>query len=138
MMVDADLVKEKLLQLEEYINDLAEYQDLNLEKLTNDKILFRYLERTLHLAVEAVLDIGSHIISDERLGNPKFNSQIIEILAENNIIKENVSNYIEMTKFRNIIVHDYAEIDSEILLMIIKNNLKDLKVIFKWYRDYIS
>jgi len=138
MMVDADLVREKLLQLEEYINDLAEYQNLNLEKLTNDKILFRYLERTLHLAVEAVLDIGSHIISDERLGNPKFNSQIIEILAENNIIKENVSNYIEMTKFRNIIVHDYAEIDSEILLMIIKNNLKDLKAIFKWYRDYIS
>jgi len=39
MMVDADLVREKLLQLEEYINDLAEYQDLNLEKLTNDKIL---------------------------------------------------------------------------------------------------
>ena len=138
MMVDAELVREKLLQLEEYINDLAEYQDLNLEKLTNDKILFRYLERTLHLAVEAVLDIGSHIISDERLGNPKFNSQIIEILAENNIIKENVSNYIEMTKFRNIIVHDYAEIDPEILLMIIKNNLKDLKAIFKWYRDYIS
>ena len=138
MMVDADLVREKLLQLEEYINDLAEYQDLNLEKLTNDKILFRYLERTLHLAVEAVLDIGSHIISVERMGNPKFNSQIIEILAENNIIKENVSNYIEMAKFRNIIVHDYAEIDPEILLMIIKNNLKDLKAIFKWYRDYIS
>lgn len=138
MMVDAELVREKLLQLEEYINDLAEYQDLNLEKLTNDKILFRYLERTLHLAVEAVLDIGSHIISDERLGNPKFNSQIIEILAENNIIKENVSNYIEMAKFRNIIVHDYAEIDPEILLMIIKENLEDLKAIFKWYRDYIS
>jgi len=138
MMVDADLVREKLLQLEEYINDLAEYQDLNLEKLTNDKILFRYLERTLHLAVEAVLDIGSHIISDKRMGNPKFSSQIIEILAENNIIKENVSNYIEMAKFRNIIVHDYAEIDPEILLMIIKNNLKDLKAIFKWYRDYIS
>jgi len=137
-MVDAEVVRNKLEHLEEYINDLEEYQDLSLEKLHGDKVIFRYLERTIHLAVESVLDIGSHIISDERFGNPKFNSQIIEILAENNIIKENVESYIKMAKFRNIIVHDYAEIDPEILLMIIKENLSDLKAIFKWFKEYID
>ncbi|RCW53417.1 DUF86 domain-containing protein [Halanaerobium sp. ST460_2HS_T2] len=137
-MVDAEVVRNKLEHLEEYINDLEEYQDLSLEKLHGDKVIFRYLERTIHLAVESVLDIGSHIISDERFGNPKFNSQIIEILAENNIIKENVESYIKMAKFRNIIVHDYAEIDPEILLMIIKENLSDLKAIFRWYKEYID
>ena len=81
-MVDAEVVTNKLEHLEEYINDLEEFQDLELEKLMNDKILFRYLERTIHLAVESVLDIGIHIISDQRLGNPKFNSEIIEIMAE--------------------------------------------------------
>ena len=111
---------------------------MTIEELENNKILFRYLERTLHLAVEAILDIGSHIISDERLGNPKFNSEIIKILAENNIIKDNLDDYIKMAKFRNIIVHDYAEIDKEILLKIVKENVADLKEIFKWYREYIS
>ena len=137
-MVDVEIVREKLIHLEEYINDLDEYKDLKLEKLTSDKILFRYLERTLHLAVEAILDIGSHIISDERLGNPKYNSEIIEILADNNIIKENVEDYIKMAQFRNIIVHDYADIDPEILLKIIRENTTDLKAIFKWYNGYIS
>jgi len=137
-LVDVEVVREKLIHLEEYINDLDDYTNLKLEKLITDKILFRFLERTLHLSVEAILDIGSHIISDERLGNPKYNSDIIEILAKNNIIKENVDSYIKMAKFRNIIVHDYAEIDPEILLSIIKNNITDLKAIFKWYRDYIS
>ena len=137
-MVDVEVVREKLIHLEEYINDLDDYTNLKLEKLITDKILFRFLERTLHLSVEAILVIGSHIISDERLGNPKYNSDIIEILAKNNIIKENVDSYIKMAKFRNIIVHDYAEIDPEILLSIIKNNITDLKAIFKWYRDYIS
>ena len=137
-MVDAEVVRNKLEHLEEYINDLEEYQNLSLERLTGDKVLFRYLERTIHLAVESVLDIGSHIISDERLGNPKFNSEIIEILAKNEIIKENVEGYIKMAKFRNIIVHDYAEIDPEILLMIIKENLSDLKAIFRWYMEYID
>lgn len=137
-MINVEIIREKLIHLEEYINDLDEYKDLKLEKLTSDKILFRYLERTLHLAVEAILNIGIHIISDERLGNPKYNSEIIEILAENNIIKENVEDYIKMAQFRNIIVHDYADIDPEILLKIIKENISDLKAIFKWYKDYIS
>lgn len=136
-MVESDILKDKLTHLEEYIYDLDEHRDLELEKLLGDKILFRYLERTLHLAVEAILDIGAHIISDERLGNPKFNSDIIEILAINNIIKENVGDYIEMAKLRNIIVYDYADLDPEILLITVKEKVKDLKTIFKWYRDYI-
>ena len=136
-MVDQEIVKNKLSHLEEYIHDLDEYNDLKLKDLKNDKILFRYLERTLHLAVEAILDIGSHIISDERLGNPRFNTDIVKILAENNIIKENLDDYIKMAKFRNIIVHDYAEIDAEILLKIVQENIKDLKAIFKWYKEYI-
>ncbi|MFW6026432.1 MAG: type VII toxin-antitoxin system HepT family RNase toxin [Candidatus Woesearchaeota archaeon] len=137
-MVDKDIVKDKLGLLEEYILDLAEYNNLTIEELEDNKILFRYLERTLHLAVEAILDIGSHIISDERLGNPKFNSEIIKILAKNDIIKDNLDDYVKMAKFRNIIVHDYAEIDAEILLKIVKENVTDLKEIFKWYREYIS
>nr|WP_256208236.1 HepT-like ribonuclease domain-containing protein [Halanaerobium congolense] len=59
-------------------------------------------------------------------------------MAENNIIKENVESYIKMAKFRNIIVHNYVEIDPEILLMIIKENLSDLKAIFKWFKEYID
>lgn len=95
-MVDKEIVRDKLIHLEEYINDLAEYRDLKIEKLISDKILFRYLERTLHLAVDAILNIGYHIISDERLGNPVSNKETIKILAENNIIKENLDNYIKM------------------------------------------
>ena len=136
-MVDSEIIKDKLTHLEEYIYDLDEYRELELEKLVSDKILFRYLERTLHLAVEAILDIGGHIISYERLGNPKFNSDIIEILAINNIIKENVGDYIELAKMRNIIVYDYADLDPEILLAIIREKVSNLKEIFKWYRDYI-
>jgi len=137
-LVDKEIVRDKIIHLEEYINDLAEYRDLKIEKLISDKILFRYLERTLHLAVDAILNIGYHIISDERLGNPVSNKETIKILAENNIIKENLDNYIKMAQFRNIIVHDYADIDPEIMLKIINENISDLKTIFKWYKEYIS
>ena len=41
-----------------------------------------------------------------------------------------LSNYqamVKMAKFRNIIVHDYARIDPEIVVGILKNNLNDFK-----------
>ena len=137
-MVDKELVRNKLINLEEYINDLKEYKDVKVIEYENDKLLHRFIERTLHLAVEAILDIGSHIISDERLGSPDNNSDIIKILARHDIIKKNVDDYVKMAKFRNIIVHDYEDIKPEIILGIVKNNLDDLKAIFNWYQEYIS
>mgnify|MGYP006291178047 FL=1 len=137
-MVDEEVVNNKLINLEEYIKDLEEYKEIELDQYNKDKVIQRYLERTLHLAVESILDIGNHIISDERLGSPNTNSDIIKILAEHNIIKNNKDKYIKMARFRNIIVYDYTNIDSEIVLDTIKNGLNDLKVIFRWYQEYVS
>lgn len=137
-MVDKEVVNNKLIKLEEYISDLKEYNHITLNVYKKDKVIQRYLERTLHLAVESILDIGSHIISDERLGSPDNNSDIIKILAKHDIIKKNKDKYIKMAKFRNVIVHDYADLEAEIVLNIIKNNLSDIKSIFRWYKDYIK
>ncbi|HHV77720.1 MAG TPA: DUF86 domain-containing protein [Syntrophothermus lipocalidus] len=63
-MVDKILLHEKLKLLVEYISDLQEQKNISLSDLETNKQLRRYIERTLHLAVEACLDIGSHIIAD--------------------------------------------------------------------------
>ncbi|MGM0499930.1 MAG: type VII toxin-antitoxin system HepT family RNase toxin [Bacillota bacterium] len=135
---NTDVVRSRLNNLEEYINDLDEYREINSEKIMKDKLIFRYLTRTLYLVVDTMLDIGCYIISSERLENPNDNSQIIEILGEDNIIKENEDNYIELAEFRDSIVHDAEDIDPEVLLRIIKENLSDLKAIFRWYKEYID
>ena len=43
-----------------------------------------------------------------------------------------------LSEFRDSIVYDAEDIDPEILLMIIKENLSDLKAIFRWYKEYID
>ena len=42
----------------------------------------------------------------------------------NNNLKENLSN---MAGFRNILVHDYTNLDREIVYEILNNNLKDIE-----------
>ena len=133
-----DVLSSKLEKLEEYINDLDEYREIDSEKIVEDKLIFRYLTRTLYLAVDTMLDIGCYFISSDRLENQNDNSQIIKILVEDNIIKENEDNYIKLAEFRDSIVYDAEDIDPEILLMIIKENLSDLKAIFRWYKEYID
>jgi len=47
------------------------------------------------------------------------------------LIKKNRETYIKMAKFRNIIVHDYSDIDDKIVYQIIQYNLDDLINILK-------
>lgn len=136
-MVDRNLVMARLLKFEEYIKDLKEYEDIEMAEYKENKLIRRFVERTLQLAIESCLDIGNHIISDERLGIADTNADIIRILGENGIIKDNIENYIKMAKFRNVIVHDYANFDDKIIFTVLSRSLGDLERLFEWFKEYV-
>src|SRR5690625_681394 len=107
-MVQADLVRERLKLLEEYITDLKDIQKISFGEFQENKVVRRFVERTLQLAIEACLDIGSHIISSEGYREPQYGRHVIEILSENNWLpKEVYDGLVGMIGFRNILVHDY-------------------------------
>jgi len=137
-MVDEEMIKNRLLKLEEYISDLEEYSSIQWSDYKTNKVVRRFIERTLQLAIESCLDIGSHIIADQRWGIVDTNRDIFKILYEKNIIKDNLDNYIKMAQFRNVIVHDYTKLDDEIIFSILIKHLEDLKKYFKWIKEYIE
>ncbi len=111
----------------------------NLEKLHllksktyNDFISdFRNTDSTLHrlqTSIQALLDIGSYLIASLGLRTPNTNAEIIEILGEAGYIStEKTKVYIEMSQFRNRIVHLYNHIDTKVLYDILVNELPDIK-----------
>ncbi|MCL6639678.1 MAG: DUF86 domain-containing protein [Firmicutes bacterium] len=114
--------------LAEYIADLEEKRNASLDDFISDKMLRRYVERTFQLAIECCLDIGSHIISSERLREPEDNKDIFVILVENKYLPAgDLENLKKMARFRNLIVHSYAKIDPEIVYGILQKNVVDLK-----------
>ncbi len=127
-MVDEKLIKNKVAQLAEYYTDLQETQDVKLDIFKADKKIRRYVERTLHLCIECCLDIGNHIIADNGWREPLDNKDIFAVLAENNVLSmEILSNLQKMAQFRNVLVHDYAKIDPEIVFVILKKDLSDIQ-----------
>jgi uncharacterized protein YutE (UPF0331/DUF86 family) len=126
-MVDIEVIRHRLALLSEYIADLEAEKEIGLKDFLADKRLRRYVERTLHLAVESCIDIASHIISNEGLREPRDNKDIFAVLGEADYLPEELAEKLmKMAQFRNIIVHDYIQLDAEVIWGILKRDLGDL------------
>ncbi|QCX34347.1 DUF86 domain-containing protein [Caloramator sp. E03] len=136
-MVNRDVVLTRISKLNEYLDFLKEIQKYSIEEYLNSPMIYGSAERFLHLSIECIIDISSHIIADMRFRKPASNREIFEILYENKIIndslKEKLSN---MAGLRNILVHDYI-LNKRIVYEIIKNNLKDIEDFVNIIIEYI-
>jgi uncharacterized protein YutE (UPF0331/DUF86 family) len=124
-MTDEDLVAKKLALIETYVRELRELA--NPAALASDVRERRFVEHTLQIAIQAMLDVASHIVSDERLGEPETNSQLFDRLAAANWVSEDQrKTFVAMAGFRNILVHGYATVDVAIVRNIVDSHLDDL------------
>lgn len=126
--INRTVVESKLRFLKEYLSDLSEYENISLPDYRKSKKDQRFVERTLHLACECCIDTAAHVVSRLALREPRDNKDLFHILFEADVLSDDVSNaMVQMSKFRNIVVHDYTRIDPEIVIGILRNNLSDLK-----------
>lgn len=134
-MVKLEILQKRMKKADQYLGYLKEIRAKNdLEEFKKDPMVFGSTERFLHLTIKALLDIGNHIISDQDLGEVEFYKDIPELLYQNNYLNENQKDvFVKITGFRNILVHDYLEIDYDIVYSILNNNLNDLESILKEY-----
>ncbi len=129
-MIEKSVLTHRLSALEEYLADLGEInKDLDWSEFKDNKIIRRYVERTLQVATEACLDIANHIISYEGYREPEDNKDVFKVLSENNIIEADLRDkLIKMAKFRNVIVHDYLRIDPEIVYTVLTKHCNDIAI----------
>lgn len=124
-MTGADLVAKKLALIETYVRELQTLAEP--ARIDVDLREERFIEHTLQIAVQAALDVASHIVSDDRLGEPRTNQEIFELLAKHGYIAEPLGRALRTAvAFRNVLVHGYASVDKAIVRDIVENHLGDL------------
>ncbi|HSU39693.1 MAG TPA: DUF86 domain-containing protein [Polyangiaceae bacterium] len=124
-MTDADLVLKKLALIETYVRELSTLADAS--RIESDLREERFVEHTLQIAVQAALDVASHIASDERWGEPRTNQELFELFARHGWIGEELARSLRAAVgFRNVLVHGYASVDRAIVRDILENHLPDL------------
>ncbi len=127
-MVDTVLVGRKLADMDTYLEQLREYAKLSLSQYRKDWKTQRVIERTLQILIESCIDIANHLISDGTMRMPGSYAETFRILRENKIITKSLCTRMEkIVKFRNILVHQYENIDPSIVISILRTNLSDFE-----------
>ncbi|MCL4798060.1 MAG: DUF86 domain-containing protein [Burkholderiales bacterium] len=124
-MVDRDLVLKKLAFIETCVQELRTLA--RLELLDRDVREERFVVHTLQVAVQAALDVASHVVSDLRLGEPETNRQLFELLRRAGWLPDRLAAAMrDIAGFRNVVVHGYEAVDLRIVRDIVEHRLGDL------------
>lgn len=124
-MTDPELLEKKLAFIESCVADLRRLA--RPELIESDLREERFVAHTLQLAIQAMLDVASHIVSDRRLGEPESNRQLFALLARDGWLpSDSVATLEKMAGFRNILVHGYQKVDLQILRHVVEHQVADL------------
>lgn len=109
----------------------------SFESFQTNYRLVRAVERSLHLAIEACLDMGRRIIALEGFRFPYDNKDVFRVLAEEGILQPDlVSTMYDMAGFRNVVVHEYVRIDQLVVYGVLKKHLEDFEAFAKAIQVY--
>lgn len=136
-MTDQDLVAKKLALIETCVRELRALG--RPEEIRRDVREERFVEHTLQIAIQAVLDVAAHIVSDERLGEPRTNRELFDLLERYEWVEGDLAVSLRsMAGFRNILVHGYDVVDLTVVEKVVKNRLDDLLAFVRAVRTRLN
>lgn len=123
--MDEALVEKLLAHIETCVRELREVA--RPERIATDVRERRFVEHTLQLAIQAALDVASHIVSDRRLGEPATNRELFDMLASDGWLSADLTASLRrMAGMRNILVHGYTKVDPDQVRLVVTGSLDDL------------
>jgi len=132
------VLRKRLNKLDEYIAILRGVKKYTFDEFIDNAEHYGCAERFLHLSIEALNDLGNHLISELELGIVNWYSDIPSILEEHGYISPTLKEtWIRMIGFRNTLVHEYIDIDRHIVFDVLHKNLEDIEDLKKVFVQFL-
>lgn len=133
-------IKDKIEEIERYLYEFEEIKPDNLKKYTRDFKIKAACERYFEKIIEAVIDLAFLIIKDKGLKIPEEDKEAFDILSEEKIITMQLAEKLKEAKgMRNILAHEYGEVDDEIVFHSITEELeKDTKEFIFLFKKFMK
>ena len=137
-MVRPEVIQKRLGKVEEYLTILKKLQRYSLAEFVADPERYGSAERFLQLSIEALNDIGSHLIADQELGPVDSAGDIPRLLCEKGCFGEELRDtWIRMIGFRNVLVHDYLDVDRSVVHDVLQRNLNDIQQLMRVFAQFL-
>lgn len=112
MPLRAEVVRRKLLEIEEAVGQLRAWLPITVEAMRQDRKLQWAIQHGLLIAAEALFHARTHILAGEFRESTDEYREIPERLLGRGVISAETARRLEsLSGFRNILVHEYAGID---------------------------
>ncbi len=133
-------IKDKIEELEDYLQELSEIIPSDFEEYKHDFKLKAACERYFERIITAVIDLAFILIKRFRLKTPEEEKQAFDILFDEKIISENLKEKLQEAKgMRNIIAHEYGKVNDEFVFDSIKDEIiLDVKSFIKSVKGFLK
>ncbi len=127
-MIEADLIRRKLSRLNMYLDKLKPVAKHTLEEYISDFYLKASAERLIQLIVDCASDINNHVVVEMGQRPPEdYGSSFIRA-SEAGMLTDELANRLKGSGgMRNILVHEYMDIDDEKVHKALSIALSDFK-----------
>lgn len=128
------IIHRKFALLDMHMRELkAHMKGVAFARFKGDWMLRCMAERALQVMCEIVIDVAERVIAVKKAGPASSAAETIEALVSLGVL-QSAKPYTDMVRFRNLIVHQYADIDPAVVYRIATKRLKD----FTGFRDEIE
>jgi uncharacterized protein YutE (UPF0331/DUF86 family) len=137
-MVRPEVIRKRLQQLDEYLQILRSMQSYSWPEFRDDPEHYGATERFLHLAIESINDMASHVVAEEQWGTVDQYSDLPRLFANEGWIDDGQRDqWVRMIGFRNVLVHDYLDVDREIVYSVLQEDLDDLDQLKRLFAKFL-
>lgn len=126
MVADPEVVRDRESRIRRYVADLREMAAISEAAFLENRERQYAVLHALQLAIEASVDIATHICAADNLGIPSSYAEAFDLIEKAGIIDGSLAEALRgMARFRNRIVHFYGEIDLQLVYGLLSKRLVD-------------
>jgi uncharacterized protein YutE (UPF0331/DUF86 family) len=126
MVADIETVRDREARIRTYIADLRGLAQIAEDAFRQNRERQYAVLHALQLAIEASVDIATHICAADDLGIPSSYAEAFDLLQRGGILDPGLGDDMRaMARFRNRIVHFYAAVDLGVVYRALQERLGD-------------
>lgn len=124
----SDVVLNKKVSIERCLRQVDEYYRMDTGlALERDHLRQDAIAMNLQRAAELCIDIANHLVRIQKLGLPRDSRESFTLLEQAGLLDAELARRLRaMVGFRNVLVHQYTQLDPNILVDVVEHRGADL------------
>jgi len=138
-VIEADLIQRKLSRMNMYLDKLEPIAGHTFEEYLSDFYLKASAERMIQLIVECASDINNHVVVEMGQRPPEDYASSFIKASEAGLLTNELANKLKGSGgMRNILVHEYIDIDDEKVYKALSIALSDFKEYMRQVDNFLE